>query len=83
MYKAANKRATPKWADRTEMRKVYERAREATLSTGIQHEVDHVIPLRGASVCGLNCEANLQILTRSQNARKRNKFVPFSLEIRA
>lgn len=36
--------------------------------------VDHVIPLQGALVSGLHVEYNLQYLTRSQNAAKKNRF---------
>lgn len=73
-YKAGKQRATPKWADPVRMASVYAEAKALTTATGIKHEVDHVIPLKGVHVCGLHCESNLQILTRSENARKRNKF---------
>ena len=39
-----------------------------------QYEVDHVIPLNGQCVSGLNVLANLQILKIKENRSKRNKF---------
>lgn len=37
-------------------------------------EVDHIIPLKNKFICGLHVPANLQYLTRSDNARKSNSF---------
>lgn len=37
-------------------------------------EVDHIIPIKHPLVCGLHVPENLQMLTRSQNAKKSNKF---------
>jgi hypothetical protein len=37
-------------------------------------EVDHIIPLKHAQVSGLHTPANLQILTRTENRRKGNKW---------
>lgn len=71
---AAKIRATPAWADEGKIRILYERAAYLTKITGVRHEVDHIYPLQGKRVCGLHVSENLQILTRSQNARKRNKM---------
>lgn len=36
--------------------------------------VDHIIPLVHSDICGLNCPSNLQVLTRSENAFKNNRW---------
>lgn len=70
--------ATPSWLtqeQRAEMIAVYERCANMKKATGIPYEVDHIIPLRGKTVCGLHVPWNLQILTRSENAKKHNKLL--------
>ena len=62
------KQATPKWADTDEIHNVYIEAQY------MQMEVDHIIPLKHSLVCGLHVWDNLQLLSRSDNARKNNKF---------
>ncbi len=42
---------------------------------GIALHVDHIVPLISDVVSGLHCEANLQILTASENARKNNRLI--------
>lgn len=76
---AAKKHATPAWADLDAIREFYKEAARLTKVTGIRHEVDHIIPLQGETVCGLHVENNLQILTRSQNARKKNRIESLAL----
>lgn len=67
--RAAQARATPAWANTDAILAFY-----AACPPGF--EVDHIVPIKGKNVCGLHCEANLQYLSRSDNARKINKHDP-------
>jgi 5-methylcytosine-specific restriction endonuclease McrA len=71
---AAKLRRTPPWADRDAIARIYDEARCLTEATGIDHHVDHAIPLRGRLVSGLHVHTNLQILTGVENSRKCNHF---------
>jgi hypothetical protein len=71
---AAKLERTPKWADTEAISKIYEKARLLTKETGVAHEVDHIIPLRGELVSGLHVESNLQVITADENRRKNNNY---------
>lgn len=71
---AAKFHATPAWADHGAIEAIYAEAVRLTRETGERHEVDHFYPLQGKSVCGLHWEANLQILTKTENVRKLNRM---------
>lgn len=66
--------ATPTWADKELIKELYILAKKLTEQTGIQHEVDHIVPLKGDKVSGLHVEHNLQVITAEENRRKSNKF---------
>lgn len=67
----------PKWANKEKIKEIYKQANKMTLETGILYQVDHIIPLNSKLVCGLHVETNLQILTKSENCKKGNRFKPF------
>lgn len=50
------------------------KARKA--ATGINFEIDHVIPLRSKLVCGLHNEFNLRVIPAVENNKKGNRYWP-------
>jgi hypothetical protein len=72
--KAKKLQRTPSWADHDKIRQFYILAKELTEQTGVEHEVDHIYPLQGELVSGLHVETNLQILTKTANRAKGNRF---------
>lgn len=60
-------RQRPAWADMGKIRDIYVNRPEG-------HHVDHIVPLRGKTVCGFHVEHNLQYLPALENMRKHNTF---------
>ena len=73
---ASKRKASPAWANLEAIRAIYAKADEATETTGIKHNVDHIVPLQSRFVCGLHVEGNLQVMTRAENQSKGNRFWP-------
>lgn len=75
----ANKlQATPAWLNEEQLNEIdfyYWFCRLISDDTGIQHHVDHIVPLQGKTVCGLHVPWNLQILSASENCSKSNKLI--------
>ena len=71
LRRAAKIHRTPPWLtdeDKRQMTELYRKARELGM------HVDHIIPLQGKKVSGLHVPSNLQLLTPTENQRKRDKF---------
>ena len=76
-YRAARRarvlQATPPWLTPEhweQIRSVYTEARKLSVETGIPHDVDHIVPLRGKTVCGLHVPWNLRAIPKVQNNRR-------------
>ncbi len=78
LRKRRHREATPTWLtkeERLQMRELYVQARKLTAVTGERYVVDHIVPLRGESVCGLHVPWNLRVITQDENLKKSNKLV--------
>lgn len=75
------KKATPGWANVEAIEKLRELARFKTLETGIDWNVDHIVPIKSKYVCGLHCEDNMRVITAKENMEKHNKHWPDMPEI--
>lgn len=78
--RAAKRASVAIWADsefeRLAITEAYSLAVLRTAATGIRHEVDHIVPLRGKTVCGLHCAANLRVIPAALNVAKGNRYWP-------
>lgn len=76
-YRALKLKRQPSWLtpdDHWMIEEIYQLAQLRSNLTGVQHHVDHIIPLKGRSVSGLHVPTNLQVVTAEHNARKSNSF---------
>ena len=72
---AAKMKRMPIWADKEKIESIYLRAAKLTKESGIEYQVDHIIPLQGKNVSGLHVESNLQVITKRENVMKSNLFI--------
>ncbi|TFH10339.1 MAG: hypothetical protein E4H14_02700 [Candidatus Thorarchaeota archaeon] len=72
--RALKLQAVPVWAEHEQIAALYGESRRLTETTGIAHQVDHIVPLKSNIVCGLHCKANLRIVTAEENNRKKCKL---------
>ncbi len=77
MRRALARNAVPSWFDsvKQSIDGIYAMRDWMNLTMfGIKYEVDHIIPLKNSSVCGLHTPHNLQIISQFNNRSKQNKF---------
>lgn len=72
------RKATPCWdLELTEL--VFSEAlllsKQREQETGFPWEVDHIVPIKGVNVCGLHVWNNFQVISRTDNRRKKNYHV--------
>lgn len=69
-------KATPNWLtneDLLEIEKIYKLAQLKSKIFGVKYHVDHVLPIKGKTVCGLHVPNNLQVIPALENWRKGNR----------
>lgn len=75
--RASKLMATPKWLTESHLLQMeckYSLSAMLSKETGIQHHVDHVVPLKGKTACGLHVPWNLRVIPAVDNLRKSNKI---------
>jgi 5-methylcytosine-specific restriction endonuclease McrA len=75
--RAAKRQASPPWLsedDKWLLKEIYEVASLRSKLTKVNWHVDHIVPLKHDSVCGLHVPWNLQVITAAQNISKHNRF---------
>jgi hypothetical protein len=76
LYRANKFKATPSWANKFFIEESYSLAKLRTELTGIKWHVDHIVPLKNKSVCGLHSHDNIQVITAFENISKNNRHWP-------
>jgi 5-methylcytosine-specific restriction endonuclease McrA len=60
-----------KWA----IYEIYHFRKIKSVITGVDHHVDHIIPIRSDVVCGLHVPWNLRVIPAKENLSKSNKLI--------
>ena len=71
------RQATPSWLteeDKQWMLDIYNMSKQIKDKHDASTAVDHIIPIKGKTVCGLNVPWNLRVVTKNYNSQKSNKL---------
>lgn len=71
-------KATPSWLSTAYLKEVeymYWLCSDLNMVTECRYHVDHIVPLKGKTVCGLHVPWNLQVLPEDINLKKNNKLL--------
>jgi hypothetical protein len=71
------KKGTPHWLSEFDLfliEEIYSLCSLRSDMLNIRFHVDHIIPLRGKTVCGLHTPNNLRIVSAEENLKKSNAF---------
>lgn len=75
--RSAKLKRTPPWLTQEHLQQIesiYALAKQLTIDTGIEHHVDHIVPLQGKFVSGLHVPWNLRAIPATENCSKSNCF---------
>jgi 5-methylcytosine-specific restriction endonuclease McrA len=78
------RQAEPLWltpADKKRIELTWGLSELKTFVTGVEHEVDHIVPLSSKDVCGLHVPWNLRVIPKSDNRSKQNRHWPDMWEL--
>lgn len=76
--RAKRRKAQPKWLTKEQKHQIYFKFKIAVNISdisGIEHHVDHIIPLNGKNCSGLHVPWNLRVLEGALNVSKGNKLL--------
>ena len=72
------RQATPRWLTKEQKKQIkglYIEADRLKTDTGVDYEVDHIVPIRGGTVSGLHVPWNLRVITAEENQKKNRKLL--------
>jgi hypothetical protein len=78
-YRARKLKSQPSWLSKEQKKHIadiYAHAKDCERVSGEKYHVDHIIPLKGKTVCGLHVPWNLQVLPADLNTQKSNQYDP-------
>jgi hypothetical protein len=73
--------SAPPWVDRARLESLRAECVWVSEMSGVQHCLDHIVPLNHPRVCGLTVPWNLRIIPLKPNSSKGNYWCPEQMEM--